>query len=179
MTERLSLVVNVFFLAVMAFSVPFSVQAQCTNTVFATTPASRFVITDDIVVDTKTNLAWMRCSLGQSLAADSTCSGSVLTFTWAEALQAAEQFNQDGGLGGFTDWRLPNRNELASIVERRCYSPSINETIFPDTPGDEGYWTSSPEGDSMAWLVRFNVGPVYTSQKVTGWAVRLVRDAER
>ena len=42
---------------------------------------------------------------------------------------------------GRNDWRVPNRNELASIVESRCHSPAINGEVFPATPL-EWFWTS-------------------------------------
>ena len=80
------------------------------------------------MTDTRTGLIWMRCSLGQ-MWDGAACSGTANTYTWQAALQAAFEINSgasndDGdGLAGFaneTDWRLPNRNELESIVERRC-----------------------------------------------------------
>jgi hypothetical protein len=67
-------------------------------------------------------------------------------------LRAAVAQNQQGGYAGFTDWRLPNIKELASIVESRCLGPAINQTVFPDTPPRTVFFSSSP-----------NAGPSFTS----------------
>ena len=43
---------------------------------------------------------------------------------------------------GFTNWRIPNSKELATLVERSCIAPSINLSIFVSTPSAV-YWSSS------------------------------------
>ncbi|MBJ6938275.1 DUF1566 domain-containing protein, partial [Vibrio cholerae] len=88
----------------------------------ATTPNTAFNDNGDgTVTHHTTGLIWQRCSLGQSW--DGTdCTGEATTFTWEEALAAAAQHT----FAGRNDWRLPNKNELVSIVEYRCYRPAIN-----------------------------------------------------
>ena len=49
------------------------------------------------------------------------------TYTWEQAFTYCENFT----LGGYSDWRLPNRNELQSIVDYSRYNPSIDTTSFP------------------------------------------------
>ncbi|MCX9460504.1 Lcl C-terminal domain-containing protein [Vibrio cholerae] len=153
-----------------------SLCAGSENTaITATTPSADFSDNGDgTVTHHSTGLIWQRCSLGQSW--DGTdCTGSATTFTWQQALAAAAQ----DALAGFSDWRLPNKNELASIVEYRCYQPTINNQQFPHTPS-AWYWSSSPDarGGFFAWLVYFfsgGVGRDYADYNDVH--VRLVRDA--
>ncbi len=93
---------------------------------------------DGTVTDNTTGLMWMRCSLGQ-VWDGKTCGGKAATFTWADALKAAAGHE----FAGYTDWRLPNKNELESIVEGRCFTPTINSSVFPATPSTY-FWSSSP-----------------------------------
>lgn len=145
----------------------------------ASTPTADFSDNGDgTVTHHKTGLIWQRCSFGQSW--DGThCTGEATTFTWTDALAAAAQ----NTLAGVSDWRLPNKNELASIVEYRCDNPTINNQQFPNTPSG-GYWSSSPlaaDSSSLsygAWYVSFNYGRVHDSNKVSRRHVRLVRDAQ-
>ncbi|NVC62384.1 DUF1566 domain-containing protein [Vibrio sp. 05-20-BW147] len=143
----------------------------------ATTPSADFSDNGDgTVTHHTTGLIWQRCSLGQSWdGAD--CTGEATVFSWPEALAAAAQHS----LAGFSDWRLPNKNELASIVEYRCWEPAINNQQFPNTPSD-WYWSSSPVVDDsyVVWNVRFWAGSVFEGCfSCTGLVhVRLVRDAK-
>ena len=167
-----------------------SAQVTCTNensAVTETTPAADFTDNGDgTVTDTRTGLVWMRCSLGQTWNAGTrTCDGTASTYTWQAALQSAIDVNSgasnddgDGAAGyaGATDWRLPNRNELTSIVERRCWEPAINVALFPNTPSS-WFWSSSPYAGSSgdAWYVHFYDGYVNAGSKSSTRQVRLVR----
>ena len=113
-------------------------RATCNTAIPAGAPTSRFEDNGDgTVTDFRTGLMWMRCALGQSWNG-ATCTGSPTRYSWADALAGAQ-----ADFAGHSDWRLPNVKELLSIVERRCFNPSINETVFPATvPGV--YWSSTP-----------------------------------
>lgn len=153
-----------------------SLCAGSENTaITATTPSADFSDNGDgTVTHHTTGLIWQRCSLGQSW--DGTdCTGSATTFTWQQALAAAAQHS----LGGFSDWRLPNKNELASIIEYRCHLPAINNQQFPNTPSYL-YWSSSPlaSNSDYAWYVVFYNGDVYRSPKGSDYHVRLVRSGQ-
>ena len=58
--------------------------------------------------------------------------------------------------GGYDEWRLPNRQELRSIVNYGQTQPSIDITYFPNTQ-DKAYWSSSSffYADGRAWGVDF------------------------
>lgn len=104
-------------------------------------------------------LMWQRCSVGQLFLSGGACNMVGQTqYNWGEALQQAEMLNASGGFAGFTDWRVPNRNELASLYEGGC----LNDELFRSTfSGD--YWSSTPvlnntglplTGVSKAWYGR-------------------------
>jgi Protein of unknown function (DUF1566) len=146
----------------------------CLQPSFATptTPTSAFIDNRDSTVTHKTTgLTWMRCAIGQTWTG-STCSGTVKTFTYAQAIALTRTF------AGHSDWRLPNIAELQTIVERENYNPAINTTMFPNTY--DWFWSSSPHVSvtSYAWAVDFSYGYVYVDDKYSGGAVRLVRGGQ-
>ena len=120
----------------------------------------------------------MRCSLGQTWA-NGTCGGAVATLTWAEAQSAAQAVNKRGQYF-YSDWRLPQLPELASIIERQCKNPRINLGIFPLTPA-ERYWsaTTREAGATEAFAFALSFGPdgVKYDSKEEHHDVRLVRSA--
>lgn len=160
--------------ALLSFSPYILANGSCTNENTAipfSTPSSDFTIYDNgTVTHNTTGLMWMRCSIGQTWQGER-CTGVASDFTWQQAL------TQGGtNYAGYSDWRLPNKNELASIVELRCYNPSINNAIFPDTWG-YGFWSSSPNASNSygAWSVHFSDGDVDYNKSDYGYYVRLVR----
>lgn len=154
-----------------------AVSAQtCRNDIASTAPDSRFTDRGDgTVSDSATGLMWKQCAEG--LSGVGCASGTVTTLNWEEALQRAA----DAVFAGYTDWRLPNKNELESLVERRCYSPAINARFFPNTPLSSGWvWSSSPYAPypNDAWEVSFDDGKVYWDRNDFRSRVRLVRGGE-
>jgi hypothetical protein len=136
---------------------------------------------DGTVTDTTTGLVWDQCAYGLSGA---TCaSGTAFYGTWANALAQATAANAlNGGVGhkGFNDWRVPNKNELESIVKRDTHSPAIDATVFPNTPTSGYFWTSTtyapyPAG---AWIVDFDNGNTDAYYKTNDFFVRLVRSGQ-
>ena len=113
-----------------------------------------------IVIDTRTGLVWQ-----DDAAAAST------TATWANAITTCENLV----LGGYSDWRLPNINELKSIRDMSRSSPAI-DTAFVNTAADY-YWssTSSAAETTSAWSVHFNASHVITGPKSASFYVRCVR----
>ncbi len=164
-------IVFLIFLPFIAFA-----DQICDPGVIPTTPNNRFHnIGDGTVTDLHTELMWQRCSIGQSGVDCST--GRTVGVTWDLALQEAINLNKLGGFAGYNDWRLPNVKELRSLVERACYGPAINLTVFPNSIGSF-YWSSSPDVSfsDKAWYVSFHTGVSKAIFRHYDYNVRLVRD---
>jgi hypothetical protein len=82
-------------------------------------------------------------------------------------------------LCGATNWRLPNKNELSSIVDFVTLNPAIDRDYFPITNGS-WYWSSSPYASDhyYAWFVGFNRGGASYDLKSSSEYVRLVRGGQ-
>lgn len=129
----------------------------CNSAVLPTAPDNRYQDNGNgTVTDLHTGLMWQQCSVGLS---GSDCSiGNAYSFSWERALQDPGILNTEGGLAGFVDWRLPNLNELHSLVEFACHSPAINVNYFPNTLSGN-YRSSSPAVTaSTIWNVNFKTG---------------------
>jgi len=145
-----------------------SASDQCADAVPEATPSSAFTEVGDgsIVRHEPTGLEWKRCALGQSWDG-TTCQGSADTMEWQQALQAAAE--RDG-------WRLPDIQELRSIVETCRTNPAVNQEVFPNMSASD-FWSASPyAGDSdIAWGVDFDDGADIRPSKSLIFRVRLVR----
>ena len=127
-------------------------------------PANNFINNaDGTVTDTSTGLMWQQLSVPD-------------TYTWQEALEYCENLN----LAGHSDWRLPDRNELLSIVDFNQYQPAINTTFFPEPLGSF-YWssTSNPAIESFAPCIYISdSGSIGQCYKENTASVRAVRSWE-
>ena len=126
--------------------------------------AGRFVVKGDEVLDTKTNLTWQRCSVGQKLSGDA-CTGTVAALDWTQAKKAAR-----------SGWRLPTLEELTAITAQPCGLPAGDKKVFSDIdPLKPWYWTSTATDNALAWIVGFNNGSTFNGYRTAPNAVRLVK----
>jgi len=188
------------FLFLLAASLTISTSAtaaqECNQNLPFTTNSSDFLNNgDQTITDLSTNLMWSSCLFGQQ---GSDCSsGSAISVTWAEALTKADKSN----LANYSDWRLPNIKELASITEIKCRNPALNSDIFSfndSSVSNNNVWSSSPVSDSTyfastidngpsnsdfdneAYFVNFNIGNIDTKFRNTdGGYIRLVRTVKK
>jgi hypothetical protein len=129
----------------------------------ADAPAGRFTVSGGTAADAKTGLVWQRV----------VPSG---TYTWAQADTYCA--SNTGGLPG-SGWRLPSLLELQTIVDDSRASPAIDPTVFPNTP-PEYFWTSSTEATgtpatNYKWYVRFDYGSTLTDEVANTHRLRCVR----
>ncbi len=99
----------------------------------------------------------------------------VLTFTtWQGAIDRCEALTLDGA----GDWRLPNKNELYSIVDRSVFGPAINP-VFHNTASSI-YWSSTTYrfDPADAWQIGFTNGLDVNAIKSGNGYVRCVRGGQ-
>lgn len=130
-------------------------------------PNPRFVVKGDCVSDNLTGLIWAKDG------------NLAVTPTWQGALDWVDSLNSGGGLCGQTDWRLPNRKELKTLVNRQQANSALwlNTQGFSNVQADY-YWSSSTVANyaNGAWVVYMDGGHESSSSKADGngcvWPVR-------
>lgn len=133
-------------------------------------PIPRFTDNNNgTVTDNLTGLIWLK---------NANCFGAQ---AWTTALTSANTLAS--GSCGLTDgstagqWRLPNRKELQSLVDRSQYNPAL-PLDHPFSAVLDNYWSSSTVaygGAAEAWYVGLNYGYVDNFNKNYGryvWPVR-------
>lgn len=121
---------------------------------------AEFIKNGNIVSDSVSGLQWQDDSGGSKMK-------------WEDAVSQCESLT----LGEYSNWRLPNVNELKSIVDRSKYAPAIVNG-FENTGLD--YWSSTTyePRKGYAWIVDFWAGHVGNNNKGNDDYVRCVRDGE-
>ena len=115
---------------------------------------------DGTVVDHATNLMWQK-------------SGSLKVMTWGEAKEHVQHLNHQS-FAGYSDWRLPTVEELASVMERSWK----NEDLFIERVFDniqKSCWSADTHGSDMAWKSNFHLGYIIDTPLTYKNAVRAVR----
>jgi len=116
-----------------------------------------------VVSDSRTNLEW------QDNYSDN--GNNIKQTTWQSAIDYCENLNLDGN----SDWRLPNLNELTSLVDDTQYIPAI-DGLFQNSSSNY-YWSSTTVAgtNDSAWIVYFAYGIQRSDPKATNDYVRCVR----
>jgi hypothetical protein len=128
-------------------------------------PMPRFETHGDTVQDRYTGLVWSRDA-----------NPAEYPLTWNEALDFVAELNRRA-LFGFSDWRLPNRRELRSLISHQTRRPALPENhpfqnVFPGW-----YWSSTSAAISPghAWYVDLDGGRMFfggKDQSFMLWPVR-------
>ena len=117
---------------------------------------SRFKVEGSTVLDEQTGLRWQRCSVGQVAQSDNTCKGMPQKFNF---LQAQKQTNFTIRTDGF--WRVPTKNELASLVDTAQGEFKIDRKFFLGiSEKNHLFWSCDIYDDGAAWYVDFRDGYV-------------------
>ena len=122
----------------------------------AAIPEPRFVpLGEDLVLDSLTNLCWPR-----------DVSAFAYPVSWPEGLQMVLDLNREKYLGR-SDWRMPNRRELRSLIWHSARKPALP----PDHPFRglqlTWYWTSTSSAmyPDYAWHVHLEGGRMFWGRK--------------
>ncbi|WP_035243794.1 DUF1566 domain-containing protein [Desulfonatronovibrio hydrogenovorans] len=129
-------------------------------------PEPRFTILNrELVQDELTGLCWTR-------------KANFFDFplTWNQALDEIKTMNRQA-FRGFTDWRMPNRREMRSLISHGHKKPAL--------PGDHPfiqvflawYWTSTTSAKAVAyaWHVHLEGGRMFYGRKDQRYLVWPVR----
>ena len=102
--------------------------------------------------------------------------------TWNDAIDYANNLSLgNGGCGScgtsYTDWRLPNRNELNSLIDASNYRPALPSGHPFTNVQSSYYWSSTTSAyyTNYAWVVYMNFGDVlyyYKNDSYLVWPVR-------
>lgn len=137
---------------------------------------------DGTFSDSTTGLMW------EKLADDGSIHDWDTGYTWADAIAVKIASLNSTNFAGHNDWRLPNINELQSLVHYgTSYPSSYAVTDTACAPGctvatcscikAESYWTSTTSMRTLseAWVVSFVFGFVTPGDKSLHAFVRAVR----
>lgn len=129
----------------------------------------------DCIRDRVTGLIWEGKPTSGQRGVNLTYQFTVVTVQPQDA-QAYIQLVNAIALCGFTDWRLPTREELHGIVHygAAANNPFIELDWFPNTPGAY-YRTSTVTFGSFTWGIDFATGEIRDVSPFDAYRVRLVR----
>lgn len=113
----------------------------------------------DLTYDQVTGLTWQKNASTKPLA-------------WSAARDECEKLE----LGDETDWRLPTRMELITILDYGKIDPSVDTTAFPGTKQDY-YWSSTPIAGNPGYhfQVNFQRGFAFGESDAQKYYARCVR----
>jgi hypothetical protein len=115
---------------------------------------------DETVTDHATGLMWQR-------------SGSKQPLSWLDAGAYVEEMNRVG-YAGYTDWRLPTAEELASLIETSWKNGDLYlSTVFDN--GQRACWSADRRGSQRAWKAGFHLGIIIDEPMTYRNSVRAVR----
>jgi hypothetical protein len=119
-------------------------------------PVPRFAeLAPEVIQDELTGLAWPRKGVSFAFA-----------LRWAEALDHVRDLNREGFLG-FSDWRLPNRRELRSLISHGRSRPALPRDHPFTHMQQTWYWTSTSSAmyPAHAWAVHLAGGRMFWNRK--------------
>lgn len=137
-------------LLLLVYSLASSVDATCaTNVGDPGIPSTQFTVnTDETVIDNATGLMWKRCTEGTGGAGCATSVSTPYNGKWQGALTTA----RNSVFAGYSDWRVPSRRELETLLDDTC--PSISANAFPGA-GFFVWSSTTASGDpSSAYVFR-------------------------
>lgn len=137
---------------------------------------------DGTMTDIRTGLMW------EKHADDGSIHDKDNQLSWVDAFGKITTLNAATGFAGYTDWRLPNVNELQSLIDYGRFAPSVPPVFHSgcapactvldcscSKTGDHWSSTSFHNLASQAWFVSYDSGTVGRGAKTAINYVRAVR----
>jgi hypothetical protein len=113
---------------------------------------------DGTITDPNTGLKWQEATTPDDYA-------------WEQALAYVAQTR----VGGYADWRLPDLQELFSLIDHARVDPAIDALLAAKTfPGWHWTSTTNPFAPDRAYVVSFMDGSAGTYKKTNPYRVRAV-----
>lgn len=118
---------------------------------------------DNTIYDGDTGLTWIDYNVTND---------DDKQITWQTAIDYCEGLNHNGQ----DNWRLPNVNELSTLVKRGPTKPAIDgvfQSVGYDTTADTDlyyYWSSTTDANhdkASAWVVDFKYGLIIKEKKTS------------
>ena len=135
----------------------------------ATTTYKRVSVgTEYVIVDTDRDLMWL-------------ISTTPLLTDWEAALSSASALNL-ANTGGYNDWRLPNKNELDSLVDRSAVNPAVDASVYGDASNaltfSQSFWSNSPvtNDNKLSWAMNLQYGDILPKARTDSARVVYVRN---
>ena len=116
-------------------------------------PTPRFADNgDETVTDRLTGLMWTK---------NADQANGILD--WEEALSKSAACAE----GGYTDWRLPNRKELESLIDLGSFHPALPPGHPFENVKANYYWSSTTTAnlEDSAWILHLNIGMITMDDK--------------
>jgi len=124
---------------------------------------------DEFVVDQVSGLMWQKGESGERLS-------------WKNALNYCRGLS----LGGYSDWRLPRKDELEGIVAEKPFKSPRSATARLYVPPDifpsalqlkhPNFWSGTEKGSSYAYYLSAASGKIQVNAKTENYYVKAVRD---
>ncbi len=106
---------------------------------------------------------------------------AIENYVFADADKFVKTINSQK-LCGESNWRLPQIQELQSIVDYSVPlpNPNIDLTLFPNSTS-KIYWSATPyaKNKNDVWGIYFEDGRIFEQDKKTSAAIRLVSSAQK
>lgn len=118
-------------------------------------PSQRFVSTADIVKDRLTGLSWTK-----------NANLTEFPVTWQEALDVISEMNLQNRFN-HSDWRLPNRRELRSLIDHQTRKPALPPKHAFANIFQGWYWTSTSAAinPAYAWYIHLEGARMFYGNK--------------
>jgi len=118
-------------------------------------PENRFELKNDIILDHLTGLTWLQ-----------NANINIFPCTWQDSMQQIEELNRQKH-AYYTDWRLPNRNELRSLMSYQAKKPALPDNLPAENVFLGWYWTSTTAAihPAYAWSIHMEGARMFYGKK--------------